>query len=539
MQLDLFDDNIVQTKGRSKKHSENVTNRTATNRHKMTRLKEEHVLPMHNIKNKKETCDFLKYTLTLTSIYNVPQIIFSLSKALLGYELKEYRHFNSPCNIEIPENIRDEFDLIGSVYQYLTPKYNRLNQGSFYTSQDMIEQIISSVRILPNETIFDPSCGSGNLLFNSKTTKPSQIYGIDTDPIAILCCKTNYYLKFGEKAPSPNIFCQDFIQFIKSNKRQFDYVICNPPFGATINISQMSENTVATEDSLTYFVEHCATISSNKSLFILPESVINVKKHDVLRKWLLNNTNIYRIDSYGANFSGTMFPIVVLCIDNKGNNQDHFLFDNKKVSKKATAKMPFYYFRPIDEEDSKIIDKVFKRKAQSLKGSVFALGVVTGGNKDKLFDKKVDGAEPIITGKDIHKFTISKPQKWLKFDRKNLQQVAPTELYRAKEKLLYKVVSREMIFAIDYEGRLTLNSANFVIPKNLTISTKCLMGLFNSDLYNRLNKMLYGENKISKTNLENLPLPSLSKQQQQKMEHLIDTHKYKELDEFVYKIFEL
>ena len=65
------------------------------------------------------------------------------------------------------------------------------------------------------------------------------------------------------------------------------------------------------------------------------------------------------------------------------------------------------------------------------------------------------------------------------------------------------------------------------------------MGLFNSDLYNRLNKMLYGENKISKTNLENLPLPSLSKQQQQKMEHLIDTHKYKELDEFVYKIFEL
>ena len=96
-----------------------------------------------------------------------------------------------------------------------------------------------------------------------------------------------------------------------------------------------------------------------------------------------------------------------------------------------------------------------------------------------------------------------------------------------------------MIFALDTTGTLTLNSANFFIPKNLTISNKCLVALLNSPLYNKLNKILYGENKISRTNLENLPIPDIDKQMQNQIEKFIDNEEYSKAETIINGIFGL
>ena len=186
-----------------------------------------------------------------------------------------------------------------------------------------------------------------------------------------------------------------------------------------------------------------------------------------------------------------------------------------------------------------MIKKVFDKKTQSLKGSLFGLGVVTGDNKNKVFAVRADDLEPVITGKDITKYKIATPTKYIKYDRSALQQVAPDALYRSKEKIIYKTVSRDMIFALDTTGTLTLNSANFFIPQNLTISNKCLVALLNSPLYNKLNKLLYGENKISRTNLENLPIPDIDKQTQNQIEKFIDTEEYSKVETIINEIFGL
>lgn len=522
-------------------HSEKVANRTTTNKHKANRLKEEHIFPLHNIKHKEKTCEFLKCLLEIKNSqkYTLEEILYCVGKTLLENDVAEYEKYKTALVLKIDDDVKSEYDLLGSCYQYLVPKFNRLNQGSFYTSQDMIEKIVENLPIDSSDVVFDPACGSGNLLFTSKVSSPHQIYGIDSDPIAVMCCKFNYYLRFGMDAQKPNIFCTDFITFIKNNNEKFAFILCNPPFGASLDVGLLSNKTVETEDSLTYFVEHCALLARKYSMFILPESVTNVKKHDALRKWLLNNTNISSIRSFGANFSGTMFPIVALTIDNENEKADDFLFDEKMVSKSLVYRTPFYYFRPIGQTDEAIINKVFAKKTQSLKGSIFALGIVTGDNKTKIYDEKIEGAEPIITGKEIVPYKVMPTKKWIRYDRKDLQQVAPDACYRAKEKLLYKTVSRDMIFAIDYDERLTLNSANFIIPQNLTISIKCLMALLNSSLYNHLNHILYGENKISRTNLENLPLPTISEHDQNIIESMVVNEKYKELDGFINSLFGL
>lgn len=516
-----------------------VNNRTTKNKTKEDRLKKEHILPSNNIKFPDETVPFLKKILAI-HLDGIPikSILYSISKELLSFELLEYKEFDSGLELTVPEKCRNEFDLIGSVYQYLVPKYSRLSNGSFFTGQDMVEEIMSGIDIHESDTLLDPSCGSGNLLFNSKIKNPEQVIGLDLDELAIFCCKVNYYLKFGKNAPKPKIFCQDFCIFIRENAKKFDYVFCNPPFGATIDVTSLYDTSIKTEDSLTYFVEHSVPLAKKQSIFILPESVINVKKHTELRKWILHNTNLLKVRSFNSNFSGTMFPIVTLHINNKEKNST-FLFNELPVEKSVIEKMPFYYFRPLDSENTLIVRKVMSKSTQSLLGSSFGLGIVTGNNKAKVFDAPGPNREPVITGKDIKKFKINQPKKYLVYDRANFQQVAPDDLYRAPEKVIYKTVSRDMNFAIDNSGTLTLNSANFFIPKNLTISTKCLVALLNSDLYDKLNKLLYGENKISRTNLENLPLPDIDLETQGKIEKLADSGQYYEMNNLINSLFSL
>lgn len=529
--MDLFTQGVIVAQTVS------VSNRTNKNKSKQKRLQKEYILPTHNILHPKETSIFLRQMLDLhKNGTNIKSILFAVATDLLELELTEYKHYDAGLKISVPKIVKQETDLIGSIYQFLTPKDIRLAKGAFYTSKAMIEDIIAKLDIKDTDVIFDPAVGSGNLIFNSKIKKPEQIVGVDFDELAIFCCKVNYYLKFGNNAPKPKIYHSDFCKFIVKNTDKFDYVLCNPPFGATIDVSCLAKNCVTTEDSLTYFVVYSTPLARKKAVFILPESVINVKKHTGLRQWILQKNCLSEITSYGANFSGTMFPIVTLTLDNN-NTKKIFLYDSEKIKYSAIKNIPFYYFRPINTENEALIQKVFSKNKQSLRGSLFGLGIVTGNNKEKVFSEPGAALEPVITGKDITQYKIAKPKKYIKYDRKNLQQVAPDALYRSKEKIIYKTVSRDMVFALDTSGMLTLNSANFFIPKNLTISNKCLIALLNSNLYNRLNKLLYGENKISRTNLENLPIPDIDQTTQQQIEQLVDNQDFLKIEEIINSIF--
>ena len=524
-----------------------IFNRTIKNKTKIDKLKSEHILPSHNILYPEVTVPFLREMLGLyREGIQIGSILFKISNILINKKIEGYEEYDCDICINIPEKSKLEYDLIGSVYQYITSKDVRLSKGSFYTNQELVNMMVADLDISEQDIIFDPACGSGNLLFNDKVTNPEQIIGVDFDELAILCCKTNYYIKFGNNAPAPKIYTSDFFEFAAKNEIQCDYILSNPPFGANIESEYLSGYlTLDTEkghyefnDSLSLFMAATINLAKKKALFILPESVVNVKKYSSIRKWIIDENYLENIITYNSEFSGTLFPILVFTLNAHKENED-FYYDSEKISMLVIKEVPFYYLRPLNNKDEEILKKVFEKNDQSLKESVFGLGVVTGDNKTKLFSAPGDGLEPIITGKDVFKNRIAPPKKYIHFDRKELQQVAPDELYRSKEKVVYKTVSRDMFFAIDYSGSLTLNSANFFIPKNLTISTKCLVALLNSSLYEKVNKLLFGENKISRTNLENLPIPSIDKTIQEEIENLLDTEEYSKIDSIILNLFNI
>ena len=60
-----------------------------------------------------------------------------------------------------------------------------LEKGLFYTSRNVATDFVSGLDFAAGQVIFDPACGSGAFLFNSKAPA-EQIYGVDLDPIAIM-----------------------------------------------------------------------------------------------------------------------------------------------------------------------------------------------------------------------------------------------------------------------------------------------------------------------------------------------------------------
>jgi hypothetical protein len=170
-----------------------------------------------------------------------------------------------------------------------------------------------------------------------------------------------------------------------------------------------------------------------------------------------------------------------------------------------------------------------------LRGSLFGLGVVTGDNKSMMLHAPVPNSEPIFTGKELMPYELATARQWLVFDRSRLQQVAPDEVYRAREKLVYKTISKRLMVAIDRTGSLTSNSANIIVPRNIPGNTiETLAALLNSDLYSFLNiKLFGGVNKVARANLEALPLPVFESDQITTICNLVAAKEYYAAENFI------
>ena len=517
-------------------------NKTLSFKKKSKATKEYHYIPIKNIKHRKETKQFLNEMLGLLSAgWRIDQILYAIGLDLTaGKQLPDF-HLKSKSNlmITVPEKVRDEHDLIGDCYQYLTSKHERLKKGSFYTTESIVEKIIRNIHIDENTSLFDPACGSGNLILNSKVTNPRQVHGIDLDPLAVMCCQFNYYLKFGNTAPEPDIRCCNFIEFVKAagNKMKYDVVICNPPYGADMEMVGAIESEVRSIDCLDYFVEHASKLAE-VAVFVLPETVINVKKHDSLREWILSKKKLAEIQSFGAGIAGTLYNIVAITLNHEDNN--NYFFDGKQVDYEITRNLLAGKFRPIDQEDIEFIRKMYSVPHQTLEKSKHVTGIVTGDDDKFLLDNLTAGAEPVITGKHILPYKIT-GEKYIKYEEQK-QELAITvrdSYFRTPEKLIYHTVSRYLEFAIDRDGRLTTCTANFFIVKDIKVSTKCIMAMFNSKIYNRLNQLLFGDKVNRGCNIKKLPIPILTAEQQQIMEQYVDEMKYDEIEEMLMEIFGL
>ncbi len=414
----------------------------------------------------------------------------------------------------------DERDFLGLIYQSILMEGEKNKIGSYYTPHNVVRNMTCTLSFDNNETLLDPCCGSGSFLLELNAT-PNQIFGFDNDEIAVFICKINLLLKYKTVAFVPQIYCLNFTdknnEFLSHLNLKFDYIITNPPWGANCdNIECIPE--ITSKESFSYFfVNAYKYLKENGQIrFLFPESVLNVKVHKDIRSFILNNGTINSITLYNGMFSGVTTHYVDIEVYNLKDNRlinvytPEKLFVIDKQSFYATENLVFNFQNNIDTE---IIRKVDGCKQYTLKDSIWALGVVTGDNKKKLFKTPIEGSEHIYTGKEILPYILSAPQNYIIYNRKNFQQVAKEEYYRAPEKLVYKFISNKLVFAYDNSKSLFLNSANILIPNIPNMSIKTVLAFLNSEMFQYLYSVLFSEIKILKGNLCELPFPKITAKQ--------------------------
>ena len=487
-------------------------------------------------------------------IYDKPHVAAALSSWRFPSTLSSLSTLSSSSLLALPPLPTDEFDLLGLLYQCFLVEGEKNRKGSYYTPLEVARNMTKGLDFSKGQTFFDPCCGSGAFLLALDGASPEQVLGCDNDPIAVMIAKFNLLLKYPSQVFDPQIVCCDYLspKYPKvsknsKNPKNPSFIISNPPWGAVI--FDEKNNPISTKESFSFFFEKAFNQleDGGKIRFLLPESILNVKCHRNFRKFLLENTDIQSITLYNGSFSGVQTRYIdIEC--GRRNSRDAarhiptFDFGSSKVndvSLKSFRLTNNLNFNLLSDSDLEKVQKILAKKKYTLKDSIWALGVITGDNKNKVKTKRGRGMEPIYTGKEIEAYTLKQPKKFIKYKRTDYQQVAKDEIYRADEKLVYKFISKNLVFAYDNSKSLFLNSANILIPRIPGMSIKTVLAFLNSELFKFLYKSLFGEIKILKGNLLELPFPAISPEIDKKLTELVNQvlkgnkEAIKEIDEVI------
>ncbi len=535
------------------------------------RFSSKNIKPVEYFNDINNLC-YLNDILEIAKALDIKTVIYSLALNLLSKNemilLKSNNSFECP-NIFLKEILNDfavkidkkilftdipqnEPDFLGIVYQSLLKEGSKNINGSYYTPKSIIKNILNS---LSSDSIFlDPCCGTGSFLLNAAdiVENPNNLYGVDKDEIACFISKINLIIRFKDLEFSPNIFHADFLTDGCLKEIKFDVIATNPPWGAKLckNYEKFYPQILSGETFSYFIVKSNSLLKKNgKAVFVLPQSILNVASHKDVRSYILDNFNIKSINLLGRGFSGVLSNVVILELNkqNKSNNVE-IIINNKnyKVSQDVYKLDENYNFSIINNRDFGILKKIYSIEHETLKNSTFALGIVTGNNRKYLTVKESEGYEKIYTGKEVRAYFLNPAKKYVKYEREKFQQVASDEIYRSKEKLVYKFISSTPVFAYDDTSSLFLNSANIIIPQVETHSVKTVLAFLNSNLFKYIYMKKFNDLKILKSNLSRLPFPLLTEEKLNNLEQLVNhyyeskSEKYLEyIDEFVYECFKL
>lgn len=254
--------------------------------------------------------------------------------------------FDRP-ELNFSSNVAEGDDLLGDAYEYLMRNFateSGKSKGQFYTPAE-VSRILATVvgagkATSSNQTIYDPTCGSGSLLLKAhaeaqtKTGLDLAVYGQEMDNATAALSRMNMILHGVEGAEiwQANTLSDPHFLADDGSLMTFDFVVANPPFSTK---SWMSGVNVASDpfDRFKYgtpppkngdyaFLLHmiASLKTDGKAAVILPHGVLSRPNAEAtIRRELIKRGLIKAVIALPPNlFYGTGIPAVILVIDKEG-----------------------------------------------------------------------------------------------------------------------------------------------------------------------------------------------------------------------------
>lgn len=282
-------------------------------------------------------------------------------------------------SLDFSKNRADGDDLLGDAYEYLMRHFateSGKSKGQFYTPAEVSRILANVIGIKDaksqDQTIYDPTCGSGSLLLKAadETEKGLTIYGQENDNATAALAKMNMILHSNPTAEikQDNTLANPLFLNPDGSLKTFDYVVANPPFSyASWGNGVDAENDLyerfkgfgipPTKNGDYAFLLHIVRSlkSSGKGAVILPHGVLfRGGAESTIRTNLIRRGYIKGIIGLPANlFYGTGIPAAIIIIDkeNAMARKGIFMIDASKGFTKDGNKN-----RLRDQDIHKIVD---------------------------------------------------------------------------------------------------------------------------------------------------------------------------------------
>ena len=231
-------------------------------------------------------------------------------------------------------------DLLGDAYEYMMLHFateSGKSKGQFYTpaevSRVMAQVVGINQRTRQDQTIYDPTCGSGSLLLKAADEAPRGItvYGQEMDNATWALAKMNMILHGHPTAElwRGNTLATPYFKNQNGSLKTFDFAVANPPFSAKAWSSGLDPvNDVygrfeygippAKNGDYAFLLQLIASLNSKgKGAIILPHGVLFRGNREAdIRKNLILRGFIKGIIGLPANlFYGTGIPACILVLD--------------------------------------------------------------------------------------------------------------------------------------------------------------------------------------------------------------------------------
>ena len=230
-------------------------------------------------------------------------------------------------------------DEMGQAYEYLVGKFaddagNTAQE--FYTNRTVVELMAEILQPQPNESIYDPTCGSGGMLVKSldylrnhgKEWQGVRVFGQEVNGLTSSIARMNLYLNGVEDF---SIACGDTLRqpaFIDGSRlRTFDMVLANPPYSikawdrAAFEHDKWGRNMYGTPPQARAdyaFIQHIiASMNENtgRCAILLPHGVLFRKEEKDIRQKLIEADVLECVIGIGKNlfYNSGMDACIMIC----------------------------------------------------------------------------------------------------------------------------------------------------------------------------------------------------------------------------------
>ena len=244
-------------------------------------------------------------------------------------------------DLDLSTNRAEGDDLLGDAYEYLMQHFateSGKSKGQFYTPAEVSRIMAQVIGIGPDtrqdQTIYDPTCGSGSLLLRAADEAPDGITvnGQEKDNATYALARMNMILHGNETAElwRGNTLTDPYFKNTDTQLKTFDFAVANPPFSDKAWTNGLDpENDLygrfdgygilpAKNGDYAFLLHFIASLkSTGKGAIILPHGVLFRGHREAdIRRNLIQRGYIKGIIGLPANlFYGTGIPACILVID--------------------------------------------------------------------------------------------------------------------------------------------------------------------------------------------------------------------------------